>query len=83
MELERAAARQTLAAIPTDGLMHVNQTLRIMSEQDALRELERAAERQTLPAREVDMEYLKNTLLQLYHKGERALLSILSISVCL
>jgi hypothetical protein len=38
-------------------------------EQEALREQERAVARQALPAREVDMEYLKNTLLQLYQKG--------------
>ena len=40
-----------------------------MFEQEALRDVERAAARQHLPGRDVDMEYLKNTLLQLYQKG--------------
>jgi hypothetical protein len=40
-----------------------------MNEQEALRDVERAAARQQLPGRDVDMGYLKNTLLQLYQKG--------------
>lgn len=39
--------------------------------QEALREVERAAARRELPSRDVDMQYLKNTLLQLYQKGGR------------
>ena len=41
--------------------------------QEALRDVERAAARQQLPGRDVDMEYLKNTLLQLYQKGAHPL----------
>jgi len=45
-----------------------------LESQEALREVERAAQRRQLPGREVDMQYLKNTILQLYTKGARWLM---------